>query len=216
MAVRSNGSTKFSNRSAVCRKMRRHTNGFAQTRRFVATNSMILHEFYFHNLGCDGKAAESLCELIKTHYGTYEAWEQDFRLIGISLGGGSGWVILNYNARDNAVHNYWSPRPYAKPGVGNSRAGDGHVRALISDGLRREREGLHRRVFPEHQLGCGEPPRRRRAASQVKRRKRNAMGNAPVDWVNRLATAWLIRRFIDPQAVFLFVEPDRGSRHPTT
>jgi hypothetical protein len=26
--------------------------------------------------------------------------------------------------------------------------------------------------------------------------------------VNRLATAWLIRRFIDPQAVFLFVEPD--------
>jgi hypothetical protein len=26
--------------------------------------------------------------------------------------------------------------------------------------------------------------------------------------VNRLATAWLIRRFIDPQATFLFVEPD--------
>jgi hypothetical protein len=27
--------------------------------------------------------------------------------------------------------------------------------------------------------------------------------------VNRLATAWFIRRFIDPQAVFLFVEPDQ-------
>jgi hypothetical protein len=27
--------------------------------------------------------------------------------------------------------------------------------------------------------------------------------------VNRLATAWLIRRFIDPQAIFLFVEPDQ-------
>jgi hypothetical protein len=27
--------------------------------------------------------------------------------------------------------------------------------------------------------------------------------------VNRLATAWLIRRFIDPQAVLLFVEPDQ-------
>jgi len=26
--------------------------------------------------------------------------------------------------------------------------------------------------------------------------------------VNRMATAWLIRRFIDPEAVFLFVEPD--------
>src|SRR5919204_2226777 len=26
--------------------------------------------------------------------------------------------------------------------------------------------------------------------------------------VNRVATAWLVRRFIDPQASFLFVEPD--------
>jgi hypothetical protein len=26
--------------------------------------------------------------------------------------------------------------------------------------------------------------------------------------VNRVATVWLIRRFIDPQAIFLFVEPD--------
>lgn len=26
--------------------------------------------------------------------------------------------------------------------------------------------------------------------------------------VNRVATAWLIRRFIDPQAEFIFVEPD--------
>ena len=34
------------------------------------------------------------------------------------------------------------------------------------------------------------------------------MGDAPSIRVNRMATAWLIRRFIDPQAVFLFVEPD--------
>lgn len=27
--------------------------------------------------------------------------------------------------------------------------------------------------------------------------------------VNRAATAWLVRRFIDPQADFLFVEPDK-------
>src|SRR5712691_11622830 len=26
--------------------------------------------------------------------------------------------------------------------------------------------------------------------------------------VNRVATVWLIRRFLDPQAIFLFVEPD--------
>jgi hypothetical protein len=27
--------------------------------------------------------------------------------------------------------------------------------------------------------------------------------------VNRAATAWLVRRFIDPQAEFLFIDPDR-------
>jgi hypothetical protein len=30
--------------------------------------------------------------------------------------------------------------------------------------------------------------------------------------VNRTATAWLIRRFIDPRAEFLFVEPDEVAR----
>ncbi len=30
--------------------------------------------------------------------------------------------------------------------------------------------------------------------------------------VNRTATAWLIQRFIDPQAEFLFVEPDQVAR----
>src|SRR4051812_9720093 len=30
--------------------------------------------------------------------------------------------------------------------------------------------------------------------------------------VNRTATAWLIRRFIDPQAELLFVEPDQVAR----
>lgn len=30
--------------------------------------------------------------------------------------------------------------------------------------------------------------------------------------VNRIATAWLVRRFIDPQAEFLFVPPDQVAR----
>src|SRR5438876_5380998 len=42
---------------------------------------------------------------------------------------------------------------------------------------------------------------------------------APMKWVtrkrirvNRTATAWLIRRFVDPQAEFLFVEPGEVAR----
>jgi Fe-Mn family superoxide dismutase len=82
--------------------------GSLKREELVATNSMILHEFYFDNLGGDGKASGAVVDLIKTHYGSYEMWEQDFRLTGLSLGGGSGWVILNYNPREQAVHNYWA------------------------------------------------------------------------------------------------------------
>ena len=82
--------------------------GALKREELIATNSMILHEFYFGNLGGDGKASGTIVDLIKAHYGTFEAWEQDFRLTGMSLGGGSGWVILSYNPREQAVHHYWA------------------------------------------------------------------------------------------------------------
>ena len=82
--------------------------GSLKREEIIATNSMILHEVYFANLGGDGKASGTIASLINASYGSVTAWEQDFRLTGMSLGGGSGWVILNYNYRDNTVHNYWS------------------------------------------------------------------------------------------------------------
>jgi len=82
--------------------------GSLKREELIATNSMILHEFYFNNLGGDGKPNGGIVDLIKSQYGAYEAWEHDFRLTGMSLGGGSGWVIMNYNFRENTIHNYWS------------------------------------------------------------------------------------------------------------
>lgn len=82
--------------------------GSLKREELIATNSMILHEFYFGNLGGDGKASGTIADLIKAQYGTFETWEHDFRLSGLSLAGGSGWVILNHNPRDNSVHNYWA------------------------------------------------------------------------------------------------------------
>jgi Fe-Mn family superoxide dismutase len=82
--------------------------GSLKREEIIATNSMILHEIYFANLGGDGKAGGTVAKLIDAKYGSLAIWEQDFRLTGMSLGGGSGWVILNYNYRDNSVHNYWS------------------------------------------------------------------------------------------------------------
>lgn len=82
--------------------------GSLKREELIATNSMILHEFYFGNLGGDGKASGSIVTLLKAHYGTLESWEHEFRLAGLSLAGGSGWVILHYNPREKAVHNYWA------------------------------------------------------------------------------------------------------------
>jgi len=82
--------------------------GSLKREELIATNSMILHEFYFGNLGGDGKVSGTIVDLVKAQYGTVETWEQDFRLTGMSLGGGSGWVVLYYDPHANAVHNYWA------------------------------------------------------------------------------------------------------------
>ena len=82
--------------------------GSLKREELIATNSMVLHEFYFGNLGGDGKPGGTIADLIKTHYGSVDTWEHEFRQTGLSLAGGPGWVILAFDPRQQAVHNYWS------------------------------------------------------------------------------------------------------------
>ena len=35
-------------------------------------------------------------------------WEEQFRQLGASLGGGSGWAILAFNFHDGSLGSYWS------------------------------------------------------------------------------------------------------------
>jgi Fe-Mn family superoxide dismutase len=72
----------------------------------IATNSAILHEEYFGNLGGDGKSSGSLQQALTKDFGSLARWEQDFRATSAALGGGSGWAILNFNLRDGKLHNY--------------------------------------------------------------------------------------------------------------
>ena len=72
----------------------------------IATNSAILHEEYFGNLGGDGKASGTVQQAIASDFGAFDKWEQGFRAISNALGGGSGWAILNFNFRDGKLHNY--------------------------------------------------------------------------------------------------------------
>ena len=82
--------------------------GALKREELIATNSMILHEFYFGNLGGDGKASGPIVPLLTAAYGSLAAWEQEVRQTGLSLSGGSGWVIVSYSPHERAVHTYWA------------------------------------------------------------------------------------------------------------
>jgi superoxide dismutase, Fe-Mn family len=73
----------------------------------IRTGSVVLHDLYFANLGGDGKAGASLRSRVASSFGTFDAWEAEFRKIANGLGGGSGWVVLGYNRGLGVLENYW-------------------------------------------------------------------------------------------------------------
>jgi Fe-Mn family superoxide dismutase len=82
--------------------------GSLKREELIATNSMLLHELYFGNLGGSGGADGIAATLLAAEYGSLAGWEQDFRQTALSLGGGSGWVIVAYDRRRRALHNWWA------------------------------------------------------------------------------------------------------------
>lgn len=73
----------------------------------IRTGSVVLHELYFENLGGGGDAAAPEREAISQAFGSFEAWEEEFRRMGTGLAGGSGWVILGSNLHTRQLENYW-------------------------------------------------------------------------------------------------------------
>ena len=73
----------------------------------IRTGSVVLHELYFENLGGDGKAGARERDRLATSFGSFDAWESEFRRIGAGLGGGSGWVMLGLNEHTRQLENYW-------------------------------------------------------------------------------------------------------------
>jgi len=71
----------------------------------IAANSMHLHQLYFANLGGKGVAEGPFAALARAQFGSVEAWEHDFRLTGLWLAGGSGWVIATWDAERGALQN---------------------------------------------------------------------------------------------------------------
>jgi len=70
-------------------------------------NGMRLHEYYFENLG--GKTSpgknKRLSKELAENFGSYEAWEKDFKATGAMRG--IGWVVLYQDPMANKLINFW-------------------------------------------------------------------------------------------------------------
>ena len=73
----------------------------------MRTGSVVLHELYFGNLGGTGKPDTAIQKSLIDAFGSVEAWDKEFRRMGVGLGGGSGWVVLGYNLHNGLLENYW-------------------------------------------------------------------------------------------------------------
>ena len=72
------------------------------------SNSMILHEHYFGNLGGNGKPGGAVATAISNAFGGMARWEEMFRGTGASLTGASGWTVLDLNFHTGRLGTYWS------------------------------------------------------------------------------------------------------------
>lgn len=111
-------------------------------------NSMTLHEWYFGNLGGDGKQSGALAKVLPS------SWEQDFRATALSLAGGSGWVTLGLHSTTGELFTAWSSnhtQALAQPAAPRAR----HVRTLVRVRLRRGGREVRRRVLREREVGRG-------------------------------------------------------------
>jgi len=96
--------------SAMAKEGKTATPEYAELKRRFGWefNGMRLHEYYFGNMIKGGKAIDKNTNLYKkivADFGSYEAWEKDFRATGAMRG--IGWVILYYDGTEGRLFNTW-------------------------------------------------------------------------------------------------------------
>jgi Fe-Mn family superoxide dismutase len=82
--------------------------GALRERELTFTNSVILHELYFANLGGGGKAAGAIATALAQAFGAAGRWEELLRAAALSLAGGSGWALMSYNFHSDDLRFSWS------------------------------------------------------------------------------------------------------------
>ena len=83
-------------------------------------NGMRLHEHYFENLGGKTPLDKNgrLTKKIAEDFGSYEAWEKDFKATGAMRG--IGWVVLYQDVTNGKLINFWvNEHDVSHPAGGN-------------------------------------------------------------------------------------------------
>ncbi len=83
-------------------------------------NGMRLHEHYFENLGGKTPLDKNgrLTKKIAEDFGSYEAWEKDFKATGAMRG--VGWVVLYQDVTNGKLINFWvNEHDVSHPAGGN-------------------------------------------------------------------------------------------------
>lgn len=70
-------------------------------------NGMRLHEYYFENLGGQGGLDRTgkLFKKITEEFGSFEAWEKEFKSVGTMRG--IGWAVLYHDNLTKRLMNFW-------------------------------------------------------------------------------------------------------------
>jgi superoxide dismutase, Fe-Mn family len=74
----------------------------------IAQNSMVFHEIYFSCMGAPNQPGKPLAQAIERDFGSMAKWALEFSSMGKALGGGSGWVVMNWMERDQKLVNGWA------------------------------------------------------------------------------------------------------------
>ncbi|WP_374563016.1 superoxide dismutase [Ideonella sp.] len=75
----------------------------------IAANSAWLHELYFDSLGGDGAIGpQGLATALKRDFGSVDRWGAEFSALAKAMGGGSGWALLSWSAREGRLINHWA------------------------------------------------------------------------------------------------------------
>lgn len=95
--------------AAMLKEDRTATPEYAELKRRMGFefNGMRLHECYFSNLGGSGDAGKAprLMAMLTEDFGSFDAWEKDFRATGAMRG--VGWVVLYQDNLTGRLFNQW-------------------------------------------------------------------------------------------------------------